>query len=168
MTVFASSRLQLRRFSLADVAAMAQVFGDPAVMKYGFGVKSAEWIEQWISGCQHDYAELGFGRWAVVPKHHAQPIGYCGLATTHIDEQLAVTIGYRLAQSFWGQGYGSEAVLATLTYAHNQLRLPRIVATIDPHNAASIRVAEKAGMTYEKEVMFPNYDYPDRLYVSVH
>jgi RimJ/RimL family protein N-acetyltransferase len=39
---------------------------------------------------------------------------------------------------------------------------------IDPQNAASIRVAEKLGMHYEKDVMFPGYTHPDRVYVIEH
>ena len=35
---------------------------------------------------------------------------------------------------------------------------------IDPQNVASIRVAEKAGMRYEKDVMFEGYTHPDRVY----
>jgi hypothetical protein len=36
---------------------------------------------------------------------------------------------------------------------------------IDPHNLASLRVAEKIGMHYEKEVLFEGYSYPDHVYV---
>jgi RimJ/RimL family protein N-acetyltransferase len=36
---------------------------------------------------------------------------------------------------------------------------------IDPENTASIRVAEKAGMRYEQDVMLAGYTHPDRLFV---
>jgi RimJ/RimL family protein N-acetyltransferase len=35
---------------------------------------------------------------------------------------------------------------------------------IDPQNVASIRVAEKAGMRYEKEVLLEGYTHPDHVY----
>jgi hypothetical protein len=44
------------------------------------------------------------------------------------------------------------------------LRLPRLVAIIDPQNVASIRVAERAGFCYEREVMFEGYTHADRVY----
>jgi RimJ/RimL family protein N-acetyltransferase len=44
------------------------------------------------------------------------------------------------------------------------LGLRRLIALIDPGNLASIRVAEKAGMHYEAEVMLEGYDHPDRIF----
>ena len=38
---------------------------------------------------------------------------------------------------------------------------------IDPQNLASIRVAEKVGMQYEK-VMFEGYTHPDHVYAIAH
>jgi [ribosomal protein S5]-alanine N-acetyltransferase len=35
---------------------------------------------------------------------------------------------------------------------------------IDPQNIASIHVAEKAGMHYEKQVMLKGYTHPDHVY----
>ncbi len=76
-----------------------------------------------------------------------------------------MTLGYRLARATWGQGYASEAVTATLNYGFNVLGLRRIVATIDPNNVASVRVAQKAGMVYEQNVMYEGYTHPDHVYV---
>jgi RimJ/RimL family protein N-acetyltransferase len=36
---------------------------------------------------------------------------------------------------------------------------------IDPSNIASIRVAQKIGMMYEKDVMLEGYTHPDHVYV---
>jgi hypothetical protein len=49
-------------------------------------------------------------------------------------------------------------------YGLETLRLPRLIAMIDPQNMASIRVAEKLGMRYEKEVRFEGYTHPDQVY----
>jgi len=93
-------------------------------------------------------------------------IGYCGLFFfPDIEGQAEVEIGYRLARSVWGKGYATEAAKAVRDYAFNVLRLERLIAMIDPSNIASIRVAEKIGMHYEKEVMFEGYTHPDHVYV---
>ena len=55
-------------------------------------------------------------------------------------------------------------MLAARDYAFDTLGLSRLIALIDPANAASIRVARKAGMHYETDVMMPGYTYPDHLY----
>ncbi len=49
-------------------------------------------------------------------------------------------------RSAWGQGYATEAATAVLNYAFQTLGLDRVIADINPHNAASLRVAEKLGM----------------------
>ena len=44
------------------------------------------------------------------------------------------------------------------------MNLHRLIALIDPANVASIRVAEKLGMSFEKECMLPEYDHPDQVF----
>ena len=61
----------------------------------------------------------------------------------------------------WGYGYATEAARAVRDYAFSELNLNRLVALIEPVNQRSIRVAEKLGMRYEKDVMLEGYDYPD-------
>jgi len=83
-----------------------------------------------------------------------------------IDGKPEVEVGYRLSKDSWGKGYATEAVSKLLEYAHSDLGLTRIIAMIDPQNIASQKVAEKADMKYEKDIMLEGYDHPDLLYVS--
>jgi RimJ/RimL family protein N-acetyltransferase len=46
---------------------------------------------------------------------------------------------------------GTEAAQAILAYAHDKLGLTRLVCLIDQGHVASMRVAEKMGMAFEKE-----------------
>jgi [ribosomal protein S5]-alanine N-acetyltransferase len=46
-----------------------------------------------------------------------------------------------------GQRVATEAALVVLARALGPLGLPAVVALVHPHNRASIRVAEKIGMT---------------------
>ena len=146
---------------------MYRVFGDPEVMRYGDGVQTREWVENWLRMClERYYKTWGFGPYAVVKKHSHQVIGYCGLFLfPNVGGQPEVEIGYRLARSAWGQGYATEAALAVRDLAFTALGIKRLIAMIDPSNRASIRVAEKIGMYYEKEVMFEGYSHPDHVYV---
>jgi RimJ/RimL family protein N-acetyltransferase len=54
--------------------------------------------------------------------------------------------------------------MAIRDYAFGTLNLKRLIALIDPGNAASIRVAEKIGLRYEKDVLLEGYSHPDRVY----
>ena len=43
-------------------------------------------------------------------------------------------------------------------------RFDRAIAIVDPDNGASLRVVEKLGMRFEREVMFEGYEHADLLY----
>jgi ribosomal-protein-alanine N-acetyltransferase len=149
-----------------DHKPMYRIFCDPDVMRFSDGVKTKEWVQAWLETCLERYQTWGFGPCAVVEQRSQNVIGYCGLFFfPDLDGQAEVEIGYRLARSAWGQGYATEAACAVRDHAFTTLGMKRLIAMIDPSNIASIRVAEKVGMKYEKEVMFEGYSHPDHVYV---
>ena len=146
---------------------MQHVFGDPDVMHFGDGVQTKEWVKSWLQNCLERYYQTwGFGPYAVVEKDTQGVIGYCGLFYfPDVGGQPEVEVGYRLARSAWGKGYATEAARAVRDFAFATLGIKRLIALIDSSNIASIRVAEKIGMHYEKDVMFEGYTHPDHVYV---
>ena len=162
-----TDRLRLRHFHILDAEPMYQVFGDPEVMRFGDGPQTKDWVNAWLRTClEHYYQTWGFGPYAVVEKYDQGVIGYCGLFFfPDINGQPEVELGYRLARSAWGRGYATEAAGAVRDFAFNILGIQRLIAMIDPSNTASIRVAAKIGMQYEKDVMFEGYTHPDHIYV---
>jgi RimJ/RimL family protein N-acetyltransferase len=163
-----TERLSLRHFVPQDRDALMDVFGDVEVMRFGDGVQTKAWVEEWLRLCIESYRTRGFGPYAVVEEHSGNLIGYCGLFYfADVNGQAEIEIGYRLARSAWGKGYATEAVRAVQEYAFNTLNIKRLIAIIDPSNVASIRVAEKIGMHYEADVMFEGYNHPDHVYAVV-
>jgi RimJ/RimL family protein N-acetyltransferase len=163
--VMETARLRIRRFDENDADALLRVFGDAEVMRFSDGVQTSEWVRQWIRTCIVSYDLRGYGPWAVVRKSDDACLGYCGLFYfDNVNGKSEIEIGYRLARHAWGKGYATEAVCAVSDYAFDMLGLTRLIALIDPHNSASIRVAEKIGMHHEADVMFAGYDHPDRVY----
>jgi len=164
MIIAETERLILRQFHIVDGDAMDCVFGDAEVMKYGRGVETQEWVRKWLRGCLEDYHQKwGFGLWAVVEKDCRQTIGFCGLSRFEdVGGQPETEIGYRLARAFWGRGLATEAACAVRDYGFGALCLTRMISIIDPRNVASIRVAEKTGLKYEKDVIFQGF--ADRVY----
>jgi len=162
-----TEHLFLRHFHILDEDAMYGVFGDAEVMKYGDGPQTKEWISNWLRTCLDRYHRTwGFGPYAVVERLKLEAIGYCGLFYfPDVNGQPEVEIGYRLARTAWGKGYATEAALAVRDYAFTTLGLKRLIAIIDPSNTASIRVAQKLGMSHEQDVMFEGYTHPDHVYV---
>ena len=166
MFLIQTERLMLRHFHILDEDAMARLFGDVEVMKYGDGVQTKEWVRDWLRTCLERYHRAwGFGPYAVVERLTWEVIGYCGLFHfPDVNGQPEVELGYRLARTAWGKGYATEAALAVRDYAFTTLGLKRLIAIIDPSNTASIRVAQKLGMIYEQDVMFEGYTHPDHVY----
>jgi RimJ/RimL family protein N-acetyltransferase len=64
-------------------------------------------------------------------------------------DERVFDIGYALAPSHHGRGYGSEAVRAVVDEGFAHRGAERIFATVFVGNGASRRVAEKAGMRLE-------------------
>ena len=167
MIIAETQRLLLRHLHLFDGDAMDRVFGDAEVMRYGDGVQTQAWIRDWLGQTLEHYNRLwGFGPWAVVEKASSDTIGYCGLfRLSDINGSPEIEIGYRLARAWWGKGYATEAAVAVRDYGFHTLSLRRLVASIDPSNLASIRVATKLGMRYEQEYLVEGWTHPDHIYV---
>lgn len=78
-------------------------------------------------------------------------------------------LGWWIWKDFWGQGLALEAITPFITHARN-MGLKRVVAVIDPPNFASIRVAEKLGMHFDRtisarETVSTRDDKPASIYV---
>lgn len=163
-----TERLSLRPFRTDDAEALTIVFGDAEVMRFGDGPQDLEWIRRWVAErIETEANEPGRGVWAVIERASDILIGYCGFFRfPDIGGQAEIEIGFRLGRRYWGRGFATEAATAMRDHGFGALGLGRLVCLIDPANTASIRVAEKLGMTFEKGVLMDGYTHPDHLYVA--
>lgn len=146
MTVVATTRrLVLRRFVPADAAAFAEINADPLVTRYVGGPLSRAASDALLGRI---LAQQPYARWAV--ERDGALLGFCGLGRHPIAAD-DVEVGWRLASAVWGQGLATEAATAVRDLAFGTYGLPRLVAVIHPDNVASIRVAEKVGLAYERD-----------------
>ncbi len=166
MIVAETDRLLLRRLRPTDASALERVLCDPAVMRFSDGVQTSEQVRRWIRDyVETHYAQWGFGMWALALKTTRATIGYCGLSRfPDRCQDGEAEIGVRLARNQWGRGYATEALRAVHHLAIETLMVNRLIAFVDPANASSVRLVEKLGMRFEREIMFEWYDHPDHLY----
>jgi RimJ/RimL family protein N-acetyltransferase len=139
-----TERLHLRPFTLADRDAIHAVYSDPEVMRYvGHG---AHRTPAETAAAMRVYGEVlrrrGFSFLAVTERETGALIGDGGLHPLGDDIEL----GYTLARGAWGRGYATELGRALLAYAFDVLGAKRVVAQVEPDNAASRHVLEKLGM----------------------
>ena len=93
--------------------------------------------------------EIGdFFDWAVVLREEDKMIGTCGFTKFDYTHNLG-EIGYVINPEYRGRGIAVEAVREVMRFGFEELGLNRIEAKFMEHNTASLRVMEKAGMTFE-------------------
>lgn len=164
MIVAESSRLILRYFTLDDLDELSLILADAEVMQSSLsGVKTRSQTKKFLHWILARYQKYNFGLYAVIDRQDRQLIGFCGLLVWHFEEHIEIEVAYRLARAYWGQGKGTEAAIAVRDYAR-KLGIDRLICLIEPTNIRSIRVAQKLGMNYEKNIILQGLDV--RIYSS--
>jgi RimJ/RimL family protein N-acetyltransferase len=153
MIVLETKRLLLRRFVEGDLDALFTFYSDPNVTRYipdapKTRAETSEELEWFMNG-HPKFPELGL--WATIYKETGAFIGRCGLLPWMIDEQNEVEVAFALSKEYWGKGLATEAAHGIVQHGFEDLKLSRLVCLIDQDNQASIKVATKIGMTFEKE-----------------
>jgi RimJ/RimL family protein N-acetyltransferase len=153
MKILETNRLILRHQVLEDLESLFALYCDPEMTRYIPDAprnysETREELEWHMHGHPRQ-PELGL--WATVLKETNTFIGRCGLLPWTIDGQAEVEVAYLIARAYWGQGLGTEAAQAILDHGFDELNLPRLICLVEEDNLASIKVAEKIGMTFEKE-----------------
>ncbi len=148
-----TARLRLRALTPEEAADFYALNSHPQVLRYT-GEPPLESLEAARIAIETypDWARYGFGRWACELKESQRVIGFCGLKP--LPELNEVDLGFRFLPEHWGKGLATEASLATLKFGREVLQLERIIALVLPQNAASVRVLEKPGLHFEREVEY--------------
>ncbi len=145
-----TARLRFREMTEADLGLMADLLGDPVVMRHYPRPKTRDEALDWIRWNQRNYAEHGYGLW-IVETHEGRFVGDCGLTWQPVDGAQVLEVGYHTAAEMQGNGYATEAAHACLGLAFDAVGESHVVAIIGTANAPSRRVAEKLGMDVEQE-----------------
>jgi RimJ/RimL family protein N-acetyltransferase len=157
MPELVTARLLLRPFQAADLDRMTDLMADPDLMRFSLGIFSRQQTAAFLDKVRtRDRAGLP-SQFAVVFRENNQLIGYCGFFAQIVDEVEELEIGYRIDPAYWNRGLATEAARAVRDHAFDELRLARVISLIHPDNVASRRVAEKNGMTAEKETVFRGF-----------
>ena len=152
--ILETNRLVLHEMAIDDLDALHKVFSDPETMRFYPKPFDRVMTEQWIENMQQRVTRDGIALWAMVLRETGEVIGDCGLVVQQVDGVEEVEIGWHVRRDLWGLGYATEAARACLQDGYDTLGRTRFISIIAPGNIASRRVAEKIGMTVEKETIW--------------
>ncbi|GCE16129.1 GNAT family N-acetyltransferase [Tengunoibacter tsumagoiensis] len=152
MIVLETEHLLFRPLKISDLDAMAALYADPEVMRFLGGPRSRSEVQSVLNSYIQEYQISGHSFFATLLKSTEQFIGHCGLLNQEVEGKHEIELGYILAQPYWQQGLALEGTQALKEYGFEQLHFPRLISLIPHENQASIHIAQKIGMQYERDV----------------
>ena len=167
-----TSRIAFRPLTWDDLPFFTALHADPVVARYLMSGKPRSEVEtrEWLERVMSWYPD-GLGHMGVVLKETGQLVGRCGLqyfeveqgvrraraffgpgsAPAEVSTARVIEVGYTFHPSVWGRGLATEAAL--LMRDHGFARgEEQIMAVIHAENAASIRVAERIGLSHRGDL----------------
>jgi RimJ/RimL family protein N-acetyltransferase len=154
-----TERLLLRLPRAEDAPDLAVAYAEPETVRYiGDGsTATLEELEEAISQWLERWEAWGVGFFSLERRDDGRVLGRAGFlrwdpATWEIGGP-ETEIGWLLGQEHWGHGYATEAAVALRDWARRERDLPRLISLIQHGNLRSVRVAEKLGERYERDVI---------------
>lgn len=149
--ILETERVYLRQLTQADYEALSTLLQDEEVMYAYEHAFTPEEVQEWLDKQLKRYLEDGIGLWAIISKETGEFLGQAGLTWQETDQERELEVGYLLKKEYWHQGYATEAAKACKEYAFYVLGQNRVSAIIRENNLASQQVAQRLGMTPERQ-----------------
>ena len=153
--ILETERLVLRRQTDADIEPLARIWTDPDVTRYMGGPRELEQLQISLAATAANPFADEYDLWPVVEKSSGAVVGHSGLLDKEVAAREEIELVYVFAESTWGRGLATEVAQGLLRHAFETLELERVIALIEPQNEPSEKVAVKAGLKFEKEVLRP-------------
>jgi RimJ/RimL family protein N-acetyltransferase len=146
--ILTTERLVLRRLRADEAGTVTAYKNDPDVNRYQdwdmpYRVMDIAAKIEWYGHQPWPCPSSGLH---VAIEHNGELIGDFGVSWD--DAVQEAEIGYTLRLEHQGKGFATEALAAVVDRVFSE-GVQRVTASLDPENAASIRVLEKVGFHYE-------------------
>lgn len=140
-----TTRLILRPVSMADFDRWCDFQADPETTRYIGGPQSPAQVWRTMMSVAGAWAMTGESFFSVIEKSTGLWMGRIGPWFPH--QWPGTEVGWSLHRDAMGRGYATEAAAAAMDYAVDVLGWTDIIHTIDPANAASVKIAQRLGST---------------------
>jgi len=155
-----TERLLLRHWWFEDIEPLATIYAHPEVERMLVPTTREE-TESQVAYIAAHWEHEGFGAWAVEDRSDGRFLGRIGFFR-HVDftpEPGLVEIGWTLDTAVWGKGLATEGARAALAFGFERFGFERVISITRPENAASRRVMEKLGLTYQGATFWRDLDH---------
>ncbi|WP_102272888.1 GNAT family N-acetyltransferase [Cytobacillus massiliigabonensis] len=146
--VLKSDRLLLKRIEDQDFDGVFAIYNNERVFEYcGIIPKhNKDTVKKMIGHFERDYIKRTRIKWGIFLKDELVGI----IEAFDFNQKVNMcTIGYYLAESYWGKGIATEAVRTLLAFLFMEGKVNRIQAEVMPQNESSKKVLLKNTLTYE-------------------
>lgn len=168
MKILETDRLVLREIDPSiDAEFILELLNSSGFIKFigDRGVRTLDQANDFIeTRFRKSYADHGYGLYAVDVKAEETPVGICGFVRR--DGLPDADLGFALLPQFEKQGYAFESAAAVMHYGRSVLGLGRVLAITSMDNAASGRLLEKLGFTFDGPIALPHSDEQLKLFSS--
>ena len=153
-----TERLVLRRPRAEDAVDLAVAYADPEVVRFigDGGTASLAEVQEGIATWLERWESWGVSLCSLERRDDGRVVGRAGFLRWDPETWEVggdeTELGWLLGREHWGHGYATEAALALRDWAFAERGLTRLISLIAPANLRSIRVAERLGARYERDV----------------
>jgi len=166
-----TERLVLREPRLDDARAFDEFWQDEEASRFVGGVKSPQEVDEMMKRSIRHWEWFGIGNFTVERREDGAVLGRVGFLVwnpqtwenghrVQVGEPRETELGWKLDRTAWGNGYASEAAIACRDWGLGALGLTRLISLIALENTASIRVAERIGESFERELEPSPFSHP--------
>jgi ribosomal-protein-alanine N-acetyltransferase len=160
--IFETTRLYARQLEENDAAPFFELMSNPNVMnpipqKPFNKAQSISKLKELIVLERSSDTRI----WCLCKKGHKDLIGICGVLKNDEKED---EIAYRILETFWGNGYGTEIAKGLIDYCFVTMRSDLVAADVCVDNARSVNILNKY-FTVKKEFFNAEDNCMDRRYV---
>lgn len=151
MNIIETDRVFLRDWVLDDWTRFRNLASDLRVLKY-IGTSepwSDERTKRFVEGGIRESAKRGWVMWPVISKEDWRFAGICGFDNGFPPD---VELGWWLAPQYWGRGIATEMASAVMRMGFEKFGFPKLISVAHSDNKASLRIMQKLGMAYERNM----------------
>ncbi|WP_057491322.1 GNAT family N-acetyltransferase [Streptococcus orisasini] len=145
---FETQRLFMRPFAFKDHKDFYEIASDAQNLEFIFPHQASLAESDFL--LVHYFMKTPLGVWALEHKENHKMIGAIRFDKLDLTAQTA-EIGYFLHKDYWGQGLTTEALKNLVFLAFQEFDLKLLQIIVHKENAASARVAEKAGFNLVRQ-----------------